>query len=403
VNSFFSSQAYLNLFKPVVSQVDMSIHLGEARNFGPERRWGAVMDQIEAPRRWRDESFIEVTAEKDEAIGFFVVSVKVGNVREDWPMPRVWAEVSRKWIDDETGSVPRDAADFEHINPPHDESALPQDARRDTMRMIFDTLFMKMIVAPASAYRAPSLSDDGLTLLPGGPLDWPRLRRSMVNYHKYRQNGPNAQHDYRRFYTDFYGFVSGTSAAGAGGDAGGGGWQESSRGKSIIEVLSTKCGFARKDLTGITAGNISRLVIGNSKPEYGTATFGVPLGAADSLTVSFVATRNNIDLLREDANQISKERVEFGRTPHFTVLDHTSGSLEDILRDNEGKYVGNVDAQKITLGATISRSLKDGDLVNINRQPTLSRFSEQASGGSAPRPPRLRRACGFVGGAYLRT
>ncbi|AMM04441.1 hypothetical protein IJGMMPBP_00029 [Infectious spleen and kidney necrosis virus] len=115
----------------------------------------------------------------------------------------------------------------------------------------------------------------------------------------------------------------------------------------IKECISKKGGLLRQNLMGKRRNYTARSVVG---PESTLALdqVGVPLQVADTLTIEEPVTKYNIEHVRQ-----------MRATGHLKALYDADGQERHVVR----------------CGLTLHRSLRDGDVVVLNRQPTLHRNS----------------------------
>lgn len=131
--------------------------------------------------------------------------------------------------------------------------------------------------------------------------------------------------------------------------------------KSVPEKVSSKAGFFRHDVMAKRTDYSARTVLG---PAW-TATFNeieIPQMFSRCHTVPFHVTSFNINHAR------ALWRSDYA---HSVVLGQTSGRFYKAELKRNSRSVDYV----IQPGDMIRRYLVNGDIVNFNRQPTLSRFS----------------------------
>ena len=133
--------------------------------------------------------------------------------------------------------------------------------------------------------------------------------------------------------------------------------------KGIVQRIKTKEGRFRRNLAGKRVNFSARTVI-SPDSRIGVDEVGVPYEIAKILTVPVYATDSNIDWLRELVRN-GPEELEGANY----VIDDEGNRLRitDFNRENL--------AEQLQLGWVVERHLMDGDIVLLNRQPTLHRLS----------------------------
>jgi len=128
--------------------------------------------------------------------------------------------------------------------------------------------------------------------------------------------------------------------------------------KGIQERISGKKGLFRAHLRGKRVDYSARTVIGGD-PMLRIDEFGIPQKIADTVTTPEVVTQFNI-------HRIAK-LVEDGRV-NTVIKELPNGQKQQIMVE----YAKDLE---LTVGDTVLRYIQDGDLLEINRQPTLHKQS----------------------------
>ena len=137
--------------------------------------------------------------------------------------------------------------------------------------------------------------------------------------------------------------------------------------KSVSERIKTKEGRIRGNLMGKRGDFTARTVI-TSDPTIENNQLGVPVKIAMNLTFPEVVTKYNIDNLTE---LVRRGRDQYpGANWVFPVSNGASGRrvMPIDLRFKREKV-------ELKYGDIVERHLKDGDIVLLNRQPTLHKQS----------------------------
>lgn len=135
--------------------------------------------------------------------------------------------------------------------------------------------------------------------------------------------------------------------------------------KSLIEQIQGKEGFMRGSLMGTKGNYVTRSVI-TPGPSLRYGQVGVPRIMKSSLTRQEIVCQYNIEAL--------KKLMENGE---ITTVIHgnrrsTPGNRQTIKVGNEKFKI------ELRFGDTVERHLRNGDMVPINRQPTLHKGSMKA-------------------------
>lgn len=130
---------------------------------------------------------------------------------------------------------------------------------------------------------------------------------------------------------------------------------------SLASKLTKKEGRIRGNLMGKRCDYTARTVI-TGDPYLGMHEVGVPISVADKLTVPVKVT-------------------DYNRRTLQTMLHDDNTSIKFVIRPNGSRVdLSFVQRKSIQLdvGYTVERSLKDGDIVLFNRQPSLHKMSLMA-------------------------
>lgn len=137
--------------------------------------------------------------------------------------------------------------------------------------------------------------------------------------------------------------------------------------KSISSRLKGKTGRVRGNLMGKRGDHSGRTVI-TSDPTIGNNQLGVPVKIAMNLTFPEVVAPNNIEYLRK----LVKNGTDVYPGANFVFPLSTSASGKRTLPIGL-RY--KKEATEIHYGDVVERHLVDGDIVLLNRQPTLHKQS----------------------------
>ena len=142
---------------------------------------------------------------------------------------------------------------------------------------------------------------------------------------------------------------------------------------SIKENISGKCGLIRNTILGKRVANSARSVI---SPGVGLKIneIGVPMHIAKNLTNKMYVSKHNISAIRK---QIRLDQKDFGVSDNV-INDDTLVNTSDckyIYKIINGNDRIKIDPNKIQVGDCLEKVLENGDLVFVNRQPTLSTSS----------------------------
>ncbi|MBI2579707.1 MAG: DNA-directed RNA polymerase subunit A' [Candidatus Aenigmarchaeota archaeon] len=136
--------------------------------------------------------------------------------------------------------------------------------------------------------------------------------------------------------------------------------------KTLMQRLSKKEGRFRSNLSGKRVNFSARTVV-TPDSQISISEIGVPYEIAKELTVSEKVNKNNIELLR---NLILNGS---GAYPGANYVVRTDGVRKKITDENKKDISGEIDT-----GYIVERHLRDGDVVVMNRQPSLHRMSMMA-------------------------
>ncbi len=132
--------------------------------------------------------------------------------------------------------------------------------------------------------------------------------------------------------------------------------------KTLVERLSKKEGRFRSNLSGKRVNFSARTVI-SPDPLISISEVGVPEEIAKELTIPERVNATNIESLR-------KFILNSPAHPGANYVVRSDGIKKKITEDNK-----EVISQEIMPGYVVERHLMDGDIVIINRQPSLHRMS----------------------------
>ncbi len=136
--------------------------------------------------------------------------------------------------------------------------------------------------------------------------------------------------------------------------------------KTLMQRLSKKEGRFRGNLSGKRVNFSARTVI-TPDSHISINEIGVPLEIARELTISEKVNKNNIEALKE---LVLNGSVKYPGANYVVRMD---GVRKKITEDNKKDISGEID-----IGYVVERHLKNGDIVVMNRQPSLHRMSMMA-------------------------
>ncbi len=142
--------------------------------------------------------------------------------------------------------------------------------------------------------------------------------------------------------------------------------------KTLIQRLKGKEGRFRQNLSGKRVNFSSRTVI-SPDPWLSINEVGVPERAARELTVPLKVTPYNIEDVKEMVERGEKPRERGKYLPGVNYVIRPDGRRIRVTDKNAENV-----AEKLEVGFTVERELKDGDIVLFNRQPSLHRMSMMA-------------------------
>ena len=152
--------------------------------------------------------------------------------------------------------------------------------------------------------------------------------------------------------------------------------QEAKQAIGIRQQLEKKEGLFRMNMMGKRVNFAARSVI-SPDPYLGTSEIGVPPVFAKKLTFPELVTPHNVDLMRQlvengpdihpGANAIEDERGRVIHLDKFTA-EKRAAIAKTLLATTAS---GSSDAPARTLAKTVYRHLRNGDVMLVNRQPTL--------------------------------
>lgn len=142
--------------------------------------------------------------------------------------------------------------------------------------------------------------------------------------------------------------------------------------KTLIQRLKGKEGRFRQNLSGKRVNFSSRSVI-SPDPWLSINQVGVPDKAARELTIPVKVNATNIESIKEMV-KMGPEPTRRGKyLPGANYIIRPDGRRIRVTETNAENV-----AEKIEVGFTVERGLKDGDIVLFNRQPSLHRMSMMA-------------------------
>lgn len=152
--------------------------------------------------------------------------------------------------------------------------------------------------------------------------------------------------------------------------------QEAKQAIGIRQQLEKKEGLFRMNMMGKRVNFAARSVI-SPDPYLGTSEIGVPPVFAKKLTFPELVTPHNVDLMRTlvengpeihpGANAIEDERGRVIHLDKFTA-EKRAAIAKTLLATTAA---GSADGPARPLAKTVYRHLRDGDVMLVNRQPTL--------------------------------
>ena len=152
--------------------------------------------------------------------------------------------------------------------------------------------------------------------------------------------------------------------------------QEAKQAIGIRQQLEKKEGLFRMNMMGKRVNFAARSVI-SPDPYLGTSEIGVPPVFAKKLTFPELVTPHNVDLMRTlvengpdihpGANAIEDERGRVIHLDKFTA-EKRAAIAKTLLATAAS---GSADAPARPLAKTVYRHLRNGDVMLVNRQPTL--------------------------------
>ncbi len=131
--------------------------------------------------------------------------------------------------------------------------------------------------------------------------------------------------------------------------------------KGLIQRLKAKEGRIRGNLLGKRVNFSARTVI-SPDPTLSINEVGVPQSIANELTVAEYVTEANIKACKE---LIKEGKANYVSRPDGRRIKITEENLKDLI-------------ENISVGWSIDRQLRNGDIVLFNRQPSLHRMSIMA-------------------------
>ncbi|MBI2173090.1 MAG: DNA-directed RNA polymerase subunit A' [Candidatus Aenigmarchaeota archaeon] len=136
--------------------------------------------------------------------------------------------------------------------------------------------------------------------------------------------------------------------------------------KTLMQRLSKKEGRFRGNLSGKRVNFSARTVI-TPDSQISINEIGVPLEIARELTVSEKVNKSNIELMK---SLILNGSAAYPGANYVVRMDN----VRKKITDENKKDISN----EIDVGYMVERHLKDGDIVVMNRQPSLHRMSMMA-------------------------
>ena len=135
--------------------------------------------------------------------------------------------------------------------------------------------------------------------------------------------------------------------------------------KTLVQRLGKKEGRFRGNLSGKRVNFSARTVI-SPDTKIALDEVGVPLEIAKELSIPMKVNKNNIKDLKELV-------VNFPKYPTANYIFRTDNVRKKITEENKQNI-----ADELDIGYVVERQLIDGDIVVINRQPSLHRMSMMA-------------------------
>ena len=142
----------------------------------------------------------------------------------------------------------------------------------------------------------------------------------------------------------------------------------------IKQILEKKEGLFRKHMMGKRVNYAARSVI-SPDPNIGTGEIGVPLVFARKLTYPEPVTSFNKDRLKE---AVIRGPTEHPGATHVQMGDGSLNCLENMSKEARAAMASRLFTQTTTPNAScvkVHRHIMDGDVVLMNRQPTLHKPS----------------------------
>ena len=133
--------------------------------------------------------------------------------------------------------------------------------------------------------------------------------------------------------------------------------------KTLVQRLSKKEGRFRGNLSGKRVNFSARTVI-SPDTRISISEVGIPEEIARELTVPETVNKNNLDKLKEIVNNGP------GKHPGSNYVIRPDGIRKKITDENKKDI-----SEEIDIGYVVERHLIDGDIVIMNRQPSLHRMS----------------------------
>ncbi|ANQ08782.1 DNA-directed RNA polymerase subunit [Plasmodium coatneyi] len=146
--------------------------------------------------------------------------------------------------------------------------------------------------------------------------------------------------------------------------------------QGLREILDKKEGLLRKNIMGKRVNNCARTVI-SPDTFIETNQIGVPLEFAKKLTMDECITENNLDYVKRlilNGPDIYPGALSY-RDARGNVFKLPN---EYEKRENFVKQLEKMDLKKQSATIVLHRHARDGDIVIMNRQPTLHKFSIMA-------------------------
>ncbi|KAF3924577.1 hypothetical protein ABW20_dc0109485 [Dactylellina cionopaga] len=248
------------------------------------------------------------------------------------------------------------------------KTGTPQDA---------GMFFLQAVIVPPTAFRAPSFAGNELNESPQNSI----LKKILDSSIRIRdindasRNGLDKQSAFGKLIREFINlqdhvnlFIDSTKAGGA---------VSARQAAAIIgikQILEKKEGLFRKNMMGKRVNYAARSVI-SPDPNIETNEIGVPLAFAKKLTYPEPVTPHNVDVMRQAV--INGPNV----WPGATHIENENGRLQRLpLSIDSRKALANQlltpsEATLKSFNKKVYRHLRDGDMVIMNRQPTLHKPS----------------------------